>query len=37
MNPLTYGHFIFDKGAKIIEWGKKIFLQTVLVQLAVSK
>ena len=23
MNPHTYGHLIFDKGAKIIQWGKK--------------
>jgi hypothetical protein len=22
MNPHTYGHFIFDKGAKIIQWKK---------------
>jgi hypothetical protein len=24
MNPHTYGHFIFDKEAKTIQWGKKI-------------
>jgi hypothetical protein len=23
MNPYTYGHLIFDKGAKAIQWGKK--------------
>jgi hypothetical protein len=23
MNPHTYGHLIFDKGAKIIQWNKK--------------
>jgi hypothetical protein len=23
MNPHTYGHFIFEKGAKTIQWGKK--------------
>jgi hypothetical protein len=23
MNPHTYGHMIFDKGAKIIQWGGK--------------
>jgi hypothetical protein len=23
MNPHTYGHLIFDKGAKTIQWGKK--------------
>jgi hypothetical protein len=22
MNPYTYGHLIFDKGAKTIQWGK---------------
>jgi uncharacterized protein (DUF736 family) len=22
MNPHTYGHLIFDKGAKTIQWGK---------------
>jgi hypothetical protein len=24
MNPLTYGHLIFDKGAKTIQWKKDI-------------
>jgi hypothetical protein len=23
MNPHTYGHLIFDKGAKIIQWEKR--------------
>jgi hypothetical protein len=23
MNPLTYGHLIFDKGAKTIQWNKE--------------
>jgi hypothetical protein len=23
MNPHTYGHLIFDKGVKIIQWKKK--------------
>jgi hypothetical protein len=25
MNPHTYGHLIFDKGAKIIQWKKRAF------------
>jgi hypothetical protein len=25
MNPHTYGHLIFDKGAKTILWGEKAF------------
>ena len=25
MNPHTYGHLIFDKGAKTIHWKKSIF------------
>jgi hypothetical protein len=37
MNPHTYGHYIFDKGAKPIQWGKiKHFQQMVLIQLVVS-
>jgi hypothetical protein len=37
MNPHTYGHLIFDKGAKTIQWKKdSIFQQMVLVQLAVN-
>jgi hypothetical protein len=35
MNPHTYGHFIFDKGAKTIQWKKRQHLQQmVLPQLA---
>jgi hypothetical protein len=39
MNSHTYGHLIFDKGAKTIQWGEKdsIFQQMVLAQLTVSK
>jgi hypothetical protein len=34
MNPHTYGHLIFDKGAKIIQWKKRQHLQQmVLAQL----
>ena len=37
MNPHTYGHLIFDKGAKTIQWIKKQhFQQMVLVQLVFS-
>jgi hypothetical protein len=37
MNPHTYGHLIFDKGAKTIQWKKRQhFQQMVLVQLVVS-
>jgi hypothetical protein len=39
MNPHTYGHLIFDKGAKTIQWGEKKrqhFQQMVLAQLVVS-
>ena len=36
MNPHTYGHLIFEKGAKIIQWKKEsIFQQMVLAQLVV--
>jgi hypothetical protein len=37
MNPHTYGHLIFDKGAKSMQWKKKRqhFQQMVLAQLAV--
>jgi hypothetical protein len=31
MNPHTYGHLIFDKGAKIIQWKKQHFQLMVLV------
>jgi hypothetical protein len=37
MNPHTYGHLIFDKGAKAIQWKKDSFQQMMLVQLAVTK
>jgi hypothetical protein len=39
MNPHTYGHLIFDKVAKTIQWGGKKrqhFQQMVLAQLAVN-
>ena len=38
MNPHTYGHLIFDKGAKTIQCvgGRHHFQQMVLAQLAVS-
>jgi hypothetical protein len=36
MNPYTYGHLSFDKGAKTIQWKKgQHFQQMVLAQLAV--
>jgi hypothetical protein len=36
MNPHTYGHLIFDKGAKTIQWKKRHhFQQMVLAELAV--
>ena len=36
MNPHTYGHLIFDKGAKTIQWKKRQhFQQMVLAQLVV--
>jgi hypothetical protein len=36
MNPHTYGHLIFYKGAKTIQWKKRQHLQQmVLAQLAV--
>ena len=38
MNTHTYGHLIFDKGAKTIQWEKgQHFQQMVLAQLAVIK
>jgi hypothetical protein len=37
MNQNTYGHLIFDKEAKTIQWKKRQhFQQLVLVQLAVN-
>jgi hypothetical protein len=37
MNPHTYGHLIFDKGTKTIQWKKRQhFQQMVLAQLAVN-
>jgi hypothetical protein len=36
MNPHTYGHLIFDKVAKTIQWKKRQhFQQMLLAQLAV--
>jgi hypothetical protein len=35
MNPHTYGHLIFDKGAKSIQWKKDSIFNMVLAQLAV--
>jgi hypothetical protein len=37
MNPHTYGHLMFDKTAKIIQWGEKRqhFQQMVLAQLVI--
>jgi hypothetical protein len=37
MSPHTYGHFIFDKGAKTNQWKKRQhFQQMVMVQLVVN-
>ena len=37
MSPHTYGHLIFEKGAKTIKWKKRQhFQQMVLAQLVVS-
>jgi hypothetical protein len=37
MDPHTYGHLIFDKGAKTIQWKKwQPFQQMVLALLVVS-
>ena len=35
VNPQTYGHLIFDKGVKIIQWKKEHFQLMVLDQLVV--
>jgi hypothetical protein len=34
MSPHTYGHLIFDKSAKNIQWGGQHFQQMVLIQVA---
>ena len=36
MNPYTYGHLLFDKGAKTIQWKRQNFQQMLLVQLEVN-
>ena len=36
MNLHTYGHLIFDKGTKTIQWEKDSILKMVLIQLVVS-
>jgi hypothetical protein len=37
MNPYTYGHLVFDKGAKTIQWGRRQhFQQMMLAHLAVG-
>jgi hypothetical protein len=37
MNLYTYGHLIFDKGTKTIQWEKRQYCQQmVLVQMAIS-
>jgi hypothetical protein len=35
VNPHTYGHLIFDKGAKTIQWKKDSIQQMMLAQLSV--
>jgi hypothetical protein len=35
MKAHTYGHLIFDKGAKTIQWKRQHFQQMVLAQLVV--
>ena len=35
MNPHSYGHLIFGKGPKTIQWEKEHFQQMVLAELAV--
>jgi hypothetical protein len=35
--PYTYGHLVFDKGTKNIQWKKERFQQMVLAQLAVIR
>jgi hypothetical protein len=36
INPHTYGHLIFDKRAKTIQWKRQHFQQMVLAQLTGS-
>ena len=36
MIPHAYGHLIFDKGIKSLQWKKEHFQQIVLIQLAVN-
>jgi hypothetical protein len=36
MNPHTYGHLVFDKGAKTMHWKRQHFQQMMLVKLVVS-
>ena len=36
LNPHTYGHFIFGKGGKNIQWGKRQFFQHVLLRKLVN-
>jgi hypothetical protein len=37
MNPHTYGHLIFDKGAKTIQWKKRQHFQQLLLVLKERK
>jgi len=36
MNPHTYGHLIFGKGVKTIQWKNEHFQQMVLIPLDVT-